>query len=403
MDCHVCVPPQKRLEKQLHTSLNITFPAVACDDLVIESIDIGGDSNIIKSLAKIRLNADGERMGVREKKVADLTYEEEKRKYEQGAVMKSVRVEVAGYCGSCYGAHSVEGQCCNTCDELIKAYSKKRWSKKELTQTAEQCKEEFEAEKAAAETTGEKKEEKPKPKPKLLRKGEGCNVYGDLDVNRVGGIFHFHVDTGSEINWMEHKSQIELSEDATKFNPSHIVHELSFGPTYQGMEFRGMDNLNRTVENAGENTGLFMYYCQLVPTTYKGADMVQDLGRPTGRRRAKKWTTEIPTVDTVQYFYTEKFEPFSIEGISQDGDEDKDAKTKTQGSFDFIQQIMLPGVFFQYELYPFSVEITKNSAPLRHLLIKLMATAGGVITIVGWVQALFSTKGRRSTSSLFPK
>lgn len=34
----------------------------------------------------------------------------------------------ADYCGSCYGAESTPGACCNTCDEVQDAYRKKGWS-----------------------------------------------------------------------------------------------------------------------------------------------------------------------------------------------------------------------------------------------------------------------------------
>lgn len=42
-------------------------------------------------------------------------------------------------CGSCYGAHEFDGQCCSTCDELVAAYSKMSWDVTELKKTAEQC------------------------------------------------------------------------------------------------------------------------------------------------------------------------------------------------------------------------------------------------------------------------
>ena len=32
------------------------------------------------------------------------------------------------YCGSCYGAESAPGICCNTCDEVQEQYRKKGWA-----------------------------------------------------------------------------------------------------------------------------------------------------------------------------------------------------------------------------------------------------------------------------------
>ncbi len=68
-------------------------------------------------------------------------------------------------CGSCYGAGE-EGECCNTCEEVRKAYRRKGWA---LTSpdSVEQCKREGYAEKL------------------LEQEGEGCHVYGKLLVNKV--------------------------------------------------------------------------------------------------------------------------------------------------------------------------------------------------------------------------
>ena len=42
-------------------------------------------------------------------------------------------------CGSCYGARD-DVDCCNTCDDLLAAYTKKGWDVKDVQQKAEQCK-----------------------------------------------------------------------------------------------------------------------------------------------------------------------------------------------------------------------------------------------------------------------
>eukprot|EP00593_Proboscia_inermis_P000037 CAMPEP_0171293272 /NCGR_PEP_ID=MMETSP0816-20121228/1461_1 /TAXON_ID=420281 /ORGANISM="Proboscia inermis, Strain CCAP1064/1" /LENGTH=222 /DNA_ID=CAMNT_0011763937 /DNA_START=165 /DNA_END=829 /DNA_ORIENTATION=- len=50
-----------------------------------------------------------------------------------------------------------------------------------------------------------------------------------------------------------------------------------------------------------------------------------------------------------------------------------------------VQNALIPGVFFIYEVYPFAVEISHNSVPLTHLILRIMAVIGGVVTITGWV------------------
>ncbi|KAL3782710.1 hypothetical protein ACHAW5_005920 [Stephanodiscus triporus] len=42
-------------------------------------------------------------------------------------------------CGSCFGAHENEGDCCNTCDDLLAAYKKKNWDASDVQTKAEQC------------------------------------------------------------------------------------------------------------------------------------------------------------------------------------------------------------------------------------------------------------------------
>jgi hypothetical protein len=60
-----------------------------------------------------------------------------------------------------------------------------------------------------------------------------------------------------------------------------------------------------------------------------------------------------------------------------------------------VKMSVLPGVFFVYEIYPFAVEITKNTVPFTHLLIRLMATVGGVFTIVRWADSALAERERQ--------
>jgi hypothetical protein len=50
-----------------------------------------------------------------------------------------------------------------------------------------------------------------------------------------------------------------------------------------------------------------------------------------------------------------------------------------------------------YQVYPFAIEISKEEVSLTHLLIRIMATVGGVFTIVGWLDALIYNKKKRGT------
>ena len=74
-------------------------------------------------------------------------------------------------CGSCYGAGD-GGECCNTCDDVKRAYHRKHWHVPDVTAIA-QC-----AHMKRAKDEG----------------GEGCNVHGFVALGTGGGNLHFAPD-----------------------------------------------------------------------------------------------------------------------------------------------------------------------------------------------------------------
>jgi hypothetical protein len=73
----------------------------------------------------------------------------------------------ADYCGSCYGAETREGQCCNSCDDVRDAYASRGWNVGEIASTSEQC---------ARERRNHQQQSQP---------GEGCRLTGLMMVNKV--------------------------------------------------------------------------------------------------------------------------------------------------------------------------------------------------------------------------
>jgi len=108
-------------------------------------------------------------------------------------------------------------------------------------------------------------------------------------------------------------------------------------------------------------------------------------------------------IETNRYFFTERFMPLMTELLEDDHyEEDNFGKaavsTGYTGGHDnedhhMKQNSVLPGVFFIYEIYPFAMEITQNSVPFTHLLIRLMATIGGVFTLARWADSVFNYNG----------
>lgn len=385
------------LGRRMRVDLNITFPGLACDDLHLDAIDVAGDSQIDveDTLKKRRLHPNGKPYSKEEIDVDTNFHREQQARKDQ--LLKEKLPD--DYCGPCYGAHETDGQCCQTCEEVIQAYNKKRWKSELLKYTAEQC----------------VREGRDKLEPKRMTKGEGCNLSGYMTVNRVSG--NFHVAMGEGIERDGRHIHTYVPDDAPNFNASHIIHRLSFGPE------DGTEPLSGTTKIVTEHTGttgLFQYFIKIVPTTYVGegagfpalpvdgaADPPppQDVEVEAGKGRRRK------TVETNRYFVTERFMPLMTDLLEDGHYEAEDRKRASihagySGGHDNHehhqkQNSVLPGVFFIYEIYPFALEISKNSVPFTHLLIRLMATVGGVFTLARWADSvLYERNTQRRQSKL---
>ncbi|KAL7435453.1 hypothetical protein ACHAXM_006184 [Skeletonema potamos] len=395
--------------KRMRVNLNITFMGLHCDDLHLDVIDVAGDSqmDISDNMFKRRLSLQGGRpIGTRantnndavQKVEANIKAAEDKKVQDllKAALPKD-------YCGPCYGAAESEGDCCNTCDDVLTRYKNKRWNENAVQPLAEQC----------------IREGRGKVEPKRMSKGEGCNLHGHFTVNRVAGNFHIAMGEGVDRDG-RHIHQF-LPEDRINFNASHVIHELSFldeeygdivGVHANGKKKRkkkgidgerSMNGVTKIVTEDTGTTGLFQYFIKVVPTVYKG-DILDDLGLELKNSKAEK------VLETNRYFYTERFRPLLGEVHEEailSGDSDRGMAGahiggKTGGTLHekaehhATANAVLPGVFFVYEIYPFAVEITKNRVPLAHLLIRIMATIGGVMTIMKWIDgALYSREKKK--------
>jgi len=395
---HIVV--DKSLGKRMKVNLNITFPALHCDDLHLNIIDVAGDSQLEVSdkMFKQRLNLDGTpRPHAKTSAEANIKAIQDKRKQD---LLKSELPD--DYCGPCYGAQENDHDCCNTCDDIIERYRKKRWNENAVQPLAEQC---------IREGRGSSNE------PKRMTLGEGCNLSGHFAVNRVAGNFHIAMGEGVQRDG-RHIHQF-LPEDRVNFIANHVVHELNFMDDMYGNEVRegvtmgkvgingerSMDGVSKEVTSE-YGTGLFQYFIKVVPTTYKGDDLIDEMGVQLPKGQDEK------VLETNRYFYTERFRPLLGEvheeavlaGDPEKGTVGAHVSGKMGGTLHEKAEhhdsanAILPGVFFVYEIYPFAVEVTKNSVPLMHLLIRIMATVGGLFTIMSWIDgALYSRekKGRR--------
>jgi len=354
------------LGKQMRVNMNITFPALACEDLHLDAIDVAGDSqiNIEDTLKKKRLHLDGSVLSAKEIDV-DLNMHSEVQARKLAIIRKDLP---DGYCGPCYGAHEKEDQCCDTCDDVIEAYKKKKWKTDLLQFTAEQC----------------VREGKDKKEPKKISKDEGCNLSGYMTVNRVAGNFHIALGEGVERDGRH--IHIFNPEDAINFNSSHIIHHLAFGPEDGNEPLNGVTKI--VTETTGK-TGLFQYFIKIVPTTYVGEGInfpKFDQNLPSLFEEAEEFAMAAAALapkngikrkimETNRFFFTERYTPLMVELLDEDDYEDDDTgKAATDAGYTGghhnkahhdKQNSVLPVSFSSTKYTPLPRKSDKTRFPLR--------------------------------------
>ncbi|KAL9361208.1 hypothetical protein Peur_043993 [Populus x canadensis] len=257
--------------------INITFPSLPCDVLSVDAIDMSGkhEVDLDTSIWKLRLNSYGHITGT--EYLSDLVEKE-------------------------HEAHNHDHNKDHHEDS--------------------QAKQHMHGFDDAAETMVKKVKQ-------ALANGEGCRVYGVLDVQRVAGNFHISVH-GLNIFVAQ-----MIFDGAKHVNVSHIIHDLSFGPKYPGIH----NPLDGTTRILHETSGTFKYYIKIVPTEY--------------RYISKE------VLPTNQFSVTEYFSPMT----------------------DFDRT--WPAVYFLYDLSPITVTIKEERRSFLHFITRLCAVLGGTFALTG--------------------
>jgi hypothetical protein len=183
----------------------------------------------------------------------------------------------------------------------------------------------------------------------------GCNMYGAMEVNKVAGNFHFA--PGRSFS-QEHETRVHHIHEFNpvligRFNASHIIHELSFGEKIPHVKYP----LDMSQHIVPTGTSLFKYFIKIVPTAYKRG------GGPFS-------------------FVTESYQ-YSF--------------TKHRVDFNPAETIMLPGVFFVYDLSPIKIHYHDTGEPFLHFIVSMCAVIGGVFVVSSYIDRLlhFMLKGIR--------
>ncbi|RAL49469.1 hypothetical protein DM860_012902 [Cuscuta australis] len=309
--------------EKLHIHFDVTFPAIRCSLLSVDAMDISGEQHldIRHDIFKKRINSHGNVIEVRQEGIGSPKVERPLQRH--GGRLEHNET----YCGSCFGAEMSDDDCCNSCEEVREAYRKRGWAISN-TDLIDQCKREGFIQKVKDE------------------EGEGCNIHGSLEVNKVAGNFHF--SPGKSF----HHSNIHLSDllalQTDSYNISHTINKLAFGPSIPGV-VNPLDKAHWVQETPN---GIYQYFLKVVPTIY------------THIRGHK--------IHSNQFSVTEHYK-----------------------SLEFGQFNAHPGVYFFYDLSPIKVTFTEEHASFLHFLTSICAIIGGIFTIAGLVDS-FIYHGQRA-------
>ncbi|KAK9362133.1 endoplasmic reticulum vesicle transporter-domain-containing protein [Lipomyces starkeyi] len=223
--------------ERMNINLNITFPAIPCEILTLDVMDVSGEqqTEITHGIVKTRLNDDG---SVISTELLAL--------HSSG---DSAHHLDESYCGPCYGAVPKEEEgkrCCNTCDDVRNAYQEVGWAFGD-GHGVEQC----------------ERENYPEKIKEMAH--EGCNIAGTLSVNKVVGNFHFAPGKSYSSPNM-HLHDLNIYETSTvRHTFTHNIHHLSFGPHHHTVR----NPLDSTVKKTDERHFNYMYFIKVVSTRFE--------------------------------------------------------------------------------------------------------------------------------------
>ncbi|XP_050529523.1 endoplasmic reticulum-Golgi intermediate compartment protein 3 [Daktulosphaira vitifoliae] len=314
--------------KKLQINLDIIIPRISCDYLALDAVDSSGEQHlhVDHNIYKRRLDLNGVPLSD-PKKTNDVGSKPVDKSFNSLKAAENSKINISTSCGSCYGAETSNKPCCNTCEDVQRAYALKSWNFN--PSVIEQCKNQ--PLNGSSENTFK----------------EGCQIFGTLQVNRVGGSFHIAPGTSFSINNM-HVHDVH-PYTSSSFNTSHKIRHLSFGQKVDSIPGDGGNPLDSSESIATEGSTMFQYYLKIVPTLYQRKDKT--------------------VFSTNQFSVTKHNKIIAFE-------------RGTSG---------MPGVFFSYELSPIMVKFTERQRLLGHLITQFLCNISGVF-ICFWIIDLFMYK-----------
>ncbi|KAF8424636.1 endoplasmic reticulum vesicle transporter-domain-containing protein [Tirmania nivea] len=347
----VIIRPELVVDKtrgqRMDIHLNITFHHVPCELLTLDVMDVSGELQVgvHHGIIKTRLSPQGQPISL---------------------TAVNLHADVAehlapDYCGNCYGApappSSKKKGCCQTCEDVRDAYAAIGWAF-ERGEGVEQCEREHYAEHLDS------------------MRNEGCNIAGDLKVNKVVGNFHFAPGKSfSSAQLHVHDLNQYLNTDA-KHTFSHHIHRLSFGPqlpdhvpqpaipALAGTPYYQSKNpLDDTPHFTDQKNYNYMYFIKVVSTSYL----------PLGVSDNDHDGIAKGAVETHQYSVTSH-----SRSLMGGADPEHAHAINARGG--------IPGIFFSYDISPMKViNRETRSKSFVGFLTGICAIIGGTLTVAAAV------------------
>jgi hypothetical protein len=186
---------------------------------------------------------------------------------------------------------------------------------------------------------------------RAVQNEEGCQLVGNIEVLRVPGNFHISSHAfGSTLTRL-------VTEGVYKFDISHTINHISFGDESDIKHIRS--NFNVGILNPIDGVSklkateqkIYEYYLKVVPTSYT------DVSGKT--------------------FNAHQF---------------------TANNNEVSSEMMIPTIFFRYDISPILIRIRQYKQGFFHFFIQICAIVGGIFTVMGILDNLLHklTKGGKS-------
>ncbi|CAI9763892.1 unnamed protein product [Fraxinus pennsylvanica] len=301
--------------ERLRINFDVTFPALPCSILSLDAMDISGEQHldVRHDIIKKRIDAHGNVIETRQDGIGHPKIEKPLQRH--GGRLEHNET----YCGSCYGTEASDDDCCNSCEEVREAYRKKGWAMSN-PDLIDQCKREGFLQRVKEE------------------EGEGCNIYGFLDVNKVAGNFHFAPGKSFQQSNVHVHDLLAFQKDS--FNISHKINRLAFGDYFPGV----INPLDGVLWLQQTPNAMYQYFIKVVSTVFTDVN---------GN-----------TIQSNQFSVTEHIRGSEVGHLQS-----------------------LPGVFFFYDLSPIKVTFTETHISFLHFLTNVCAIVGGVFTVSGIIDS----------------